>query len=158
MALIKLASSVTCAVLLASYSLAAPAGVSSLVASSSVASAFTPVTSIAVPSSSVISSASASPSSLLVSSLDTAAHSPSFSSSAPAATETVPYASENPNPVMWGPDWDGKPKPLRGSLGTTNIMGPQNVPMDLQNPDLLAPPTTDAGTVYVSTECTPGFH
>ena len=35
---------------------------------------------------------------------------------------------------------------IRDTLGAS-ILGPQNIPIDQQNPDLLAPPTTDAGTV-----------
>lgn len=156
----KLASSVACALLLASYSLAAPAAISS----SGVASSLAPASSVLASSFAAPSAASSlypavsasfSTAGQPVSSLVSAAHpsssskaSPSSASSAPAATETVPYASEDGNPVMWGPDWDGVPVPVRGSLGGS-IMGPQNVPMDLQNPDLLAPPSTDAGTVYV---------
>ncbi|PSR88463.1 hypothetical protein PHLCEN_2v5143 [Hermanssonia centrifuga] len=67
--------------------------------------------------------------------------------SAASATPTVPYASNNPNGIMWNPDSDsGEPQPIRGGLGAT-ILGPQNVAIDIQNPDILAPPTTDAGTV-----------
>ncbi len=49
---------------------------------------------------------------------------------------------------MWNPDSDSglEPQPIRGSLGAT-ILGPQNVAIDIQNPDILAPPTTDSGTV-----------
>ncbi|KAF5379116.1 hypothetical protein D9615_005870 [Tricholomella constricta] len=35
-------------------------------------------------------------------------------------------------------------QPVRGSLGA-NILGPQNVDLERQNPDLVAPPTTDHG-------------
>lgn len=66
--------------------------------------------------------------------------------SAPAASPTAPYASENANRVLWTETDAAVPLPIRGTLGTT-ILGPQNIPMDLQNPDLLAPPSTDAGTV-----------
>ncbi|QRW24238.1 oxalate decarboxylase [Rhizoctonia solani] len=38
------------------------------------------------------------------------------------------------------------PEPIRGSRGA-NILGPQNVELDRQNPDILAPPTTDSGSV-----------
>jgi len=38
------------------------------------------------------------------------------------------------------------PEPIRGSLGAS-ILGPNNEPVNDQNPDLLAPPTTDQGTV-----------
>ncbi|KAJ8595812.1 putative oxalate decarboxylase/oxidase [Rhizopogon salebrosus TDB-379] len=70
----------------------------------------------------------------------------SVASSAPAASPTVPYASDDPNLPLWNPFEDITPEPIRGSLGTT-VIGPQNVPIDLENPDLLAPPTTDSGDV-----------
>jgi hypothetical protein len=69
---------------------------------------------------------------------------------APATTPTVPLASDDPNVALWGPDSEvipGKiPAPIRGQLGAS-ILGPDNIPIDLQNPDLLAPPTTDNGFV-----------
>ncbi|KAF9239841.1 putative oxalate decarboxylase/oxidase [Melanogaster broomeanus] len=72
---------------------------------------------------------------------------PSASSAAPAATPTVPYASEDPNYPLWTEGSVGvTPEPIRGQLGAT-ILGPQNIPMELQNSDTLAPPTTDNGAV-----------
>ena len=38
------------------------------------------------------------------------------------------------------------PEPIAGNRGGTDL-GPRNVPRDIQGPDLLAPPTTDHGTV-----------
>jgi oxalate decarboxylase len=38
------------------------------------------------------------------------------------------------------------PQPVRGSVGTTDP-GPRNVERDRQNPDMLAPPQTDSGTI-----------
>jgi oxalate decarboxylase len=38
------------------------------------------------------------------------------------------------------------PEPMRGHLGAT-IMGPRNVPLEMENPDLLASPDTDEGTI-----------
>ena len=38
------------------------------------------------------------------------------------------------------------PQPIRGDRGAT-ILGPRNVPIERENPDLLASPITDAGTV-----------
>ena len=64
-------------------------------------------------------------------------------SSAADASETVPYASDDPNYPLWN-----ETQGIRGSLGAT-VMGPQDEAIVLQNPDLLAPPTTDAGSVYV---------
>ncbi|GJE85600.1 oxalate decarboxylase family bicupin [Phanerochaete sordida] len=62
------------------------------------------------------------------------------------ASATVAPAPEDANGILWTETSDVMPEPQRGSLGT-NILGPQNVPLDLQNADLLAPPSTDAGTV-----------
>jgi oxalate decarboxylase len=41
---------------------------------------------------------------------------------------------------------DALPEPIRGDRGAT-IMGPRNVPLELENPDLLASPSTDSGTI-----------
>src|ERR1700735_4412246 len=41
---------------------------------------------------------------------------------------------------------DDLPEPVRGQLGGT-IMGPRNVPLERENPDLLASPYTDDGTI-----------
>ncbi|KAK7056477.1 hypothetical protein VNI00_003032 [Paramarasmius palmivorus] len=72
---------------------------------------------------------------------------PSMSSSAAEPTATVPYASTNPNFPMWGPDSPASvPKPERGKLGAS-ILGPSNPPLELENPALLAPPTSDNGEV-----------
>jgi oxalate decarboxylase len=43
-------------------------------------------------------------------------------------------------------DVDNGPEPIRGDLGAP-IMGPRNVPLERENPDLLASPETDAGTL-----------
>lgn len=59
---------------------------------------------------------------------------------------TVPLASDDPNFWLWNETTTTDPQPERGSLGA-NILGPQNVAIDRQNPDILAPPTTDQGTV-----------
>lgn len=55
-------------------------------------------------------------------------------------------ASDDPNFVIFPPDSDVPAQPIRDGLGAT-ILGPQNLPLQQQNPDLLAPPTTDHGTV-----------
>ena len=59
---------------------------------------------------------------------------------------TVAPAPEDPNDLLWNETSDVQPEPMRGSLGS-NILGPQNVPADLQNADMLAPPSTDEGSV-----------
>lgn len=66
--------------------------------------------------------------------------------SAPETSQTAPYASDNANRVLWTEYDPAAPQPIRDVLGAS-ILGPQNVEIDLQNPDLLAPPSTDAGTV-----------
>ena len=38
------------------------------------------------------------------------------------------------------------PQPIRGDRGAS-ILGPRNVPLERENPDLLTSPTTDAGTI-----------
>ncbi|KAJ3490839.1 hypothetical protein NLI96_g1123 [Meripilus lineatus] len=66
--------------------------------------------------------------------------------SAPEPSSTVPLASDDPNDIAWNVTTTIDPEPIRGQLGAT-ILGPQNVEIDRQNPDLVAPPTTDAGSV-----------
>ncbi|KAI0076203.1 oxalate decarboxylase [Panus rudis PR-1116 ss-1] len=63
-----------------------------------------------------------------------------------APSPTVAYASNDLNEPLW--DFNSRivPQAMRGTLGA-NILGPQNVPITLENPSLLAPPTTDHGTV-----------
>jgi oxalate decarboxylase len=41
---------------------------------------------------------------------------------------------------------DGAPQPIAPGRGAT-ILGPRNVPVELQNPDVLVAPVTDAGTI-----------
>jgi oxalate decarboxylase len=41
---------------------------------------------------------------------------------------------------------NGAPEPVDGDLGAT-ILGPRNEPLERQNPDLLMPPSTDAGAL-----------
>ncbi|KAG5636227.1 hypothetical protein H0H81_008734 [Sphagnurus paluster] len=66
--------------------------------------------------------------------------------SAAAATPTVPYIDLNPNFPLWSEDTKEIVSPIRGPLGAA-IQGPDNQPIDKQNPDLFAPPTTDHGSV-----------
>lgn len=70
-----------------------------------------------------------------------------FTTSDPSLpSPTVAYASDDPNYWLWTDTTKTDPQPERGKLGAS-IMGPQNIPIDRQNPDILAPPTTDSGTV-----------
>ena len=71
---------------------------------------------------------------------------PSSVASAELPITTVPFAKEDPNGILWTQDNKNMPEAIRGSLGA-DVIGPQNVPIDLQNADFLAPPSTDAGTV-----------
>ncbi|KAK0462357.1 oxalate decarboxylase [Desarmillaria tabescens] len=71
----------------------------------------------------------------------------STTNSALEATATVGFISTDANDVLW--DEESRSSVVtaeRGKLGAS-IMGPDNIPMDLQNPDFLAPPTTDSGSV-----------
>lgn len=86
-------------------------------------------------------------STLLLVSLAFSAPAPSSPSTGSAATPTRAYATKDPNYALWGPgDSNMTPEPMRGPLGG-KVLGPQNVPGDLQNADALAPPSTDNGDV-----------
>ncbi|KAI0775248.1 oxalate decarboxylase [Trametes elegans] len=146
---------ILCAVVLARYSTAAPAAVSS---------ASDPVSSVAATASSALSSAFASASSAVSSAISSAGYQAASSAlasgvlassgrtvasstaSAPPASETVPFASDDPNGMLWSEQSTTTPEAIRDTLGAS-VIGPQNVPIALQNPDLLAPPSTDAGSV-----------
>jgi len=59
----------------------------------------------------------------------------------------VPYTDSNPNKALWTPaSPQGRPQPNRSGKGAP-LLGPENIPLELQNADLLAPPTTDNGQV-----------
>jgi len=79
--------------------------------------------------------------------LDLSARSPSISfESAPSAT--VAPASDDPNYQAYPPGTSGPAEPIRGDLGAS-IIGPQNIPIPQQNPDVIASPSTDSGNVCV---------
>ncbi|EJF64733.1 oxalate decarboxylase [Dichomitus squalens] len=122
-------SKVLCAILLAGHASAAPAANSSAV--SSVASLSLTSEAVGAAPSSTANSASALA---------------SGTSSALPASETVAFASDDPNDILWSQNSTTNPQPIRESLGA-KILGPQNIPVALQNPDLLAPPTTDSGNI-----------
>ncbi|KZP33779.1 putative oxalate decarboxylase/oxidase [Athelia psychrophila] len=73
---------------------------------------------------------------------------PASSSTATSAqsSATVPYASDDLNFPLWNPNSDIIHEPIRAPAGAT-ILGPQNVPLELENPDSLAPPSSDNGDV-----------
>ncbi|KAJ3486839.1 hypothetical protein NLI96_g3943 [Meripilus lineatus] len=154
----KFSKAVLCAVVLATISVAAPAGTSIPVSESSasvaparsssaisVASTASSVDTSSVLVSAVPSSVAPTSASGLESASDAARH-PSSTASSVEPSATVPYASDDPNGVMWDPSTNGTPQAIRGSLGAT-VLGPQDVAIVKENPDLLAPPTTDSGTV-----------
>ncbi|KAG6908131.1 hypothetical protein DXG01_005959 [Tephrocybe rancida] len=111
-------SSLVCALLFVRLAFAAPA-VSSAVSS-------------AAHSSSAAATSSVLPSTIV--------HSSTVSAAEPSAT--VPFISLDPNEPLWNANTPGDPQPIRGSLGAT-LMGPTDTELVKQNPDLLAPPTTD---------------
>lgn len=55
-------------------------------------------------------------------------------------------ASQDPNDSLMDEFQNGQPEPIRGNLGA-KILGPDNLPLDRLNPDLIMPPTTDHGSV-----------
>ncbi|KAF8337804.1 RmlC-like cupin domain-containing protein [Amanita rubescens] len=71
--------------------------------------------------------------------------SPSPTTKAAAASYTGPKISTDPNYPLFNAA-SSNPEPKRGNLGA-NVLGPQNLPIELQNSDALAPPTTDHGTI-----------
>ncbi|KAF8589808.1 oxalate decarboxylase [Ramaria rubella] len=103
--------------------------------------ATTPASSAPADSSSIDvapGTPAAKPSSVSVSSTE--------SSSAPASSFTAGLTSDDPNDSLLDQFQSETPEAIRGSLGAT-VIGPQNVALDRQSPDFLAPPSTDAGSV-----------
>ncbi|KDR78673.1 hypothetical protein GALMADRAFT_244166 [Galerina marginata CBS 339.88] len=70
----------------------------------------------------------------------------SGTSTAAQSTATVPFIKLDPNGPLWNSSVDGSPQPVRGSLGAT-LLGPTDDATVKENPDLLAPPTTDHGSL-----------
>ena len=68
------------------------------------------------------------------------------SSSAPPESATVVPISLNPNQALWNASVVDTPQAFRSPLGAT-VIGPTNPEIVKQDPDLLAPPTTDNGDV-----------
>ncbi|KAB5590672.1 Oxalate decarboxylase [Ceratobasidium theobromae] len=71
---------------------------------------------------------------------------PSSTNSAVLPTQTVAYASDDPNYSYWSKFQNSVPVPERGTTGSS-ILGPQNIPLDREGPDFLAPPSTDSGSI-----------
>ncbi|KAF9262429.1 Bicupin, oxalate decarboxylase/oxidase [Marasmius fiardii PR-910] len=128
--------------LLSKLAASAPAA-SSASASESATSTVDASSSVLLPSSSVVSSSVVSVST--ASTIETSTP----TSSAAESTATVPFVPTTPNPPLWSPDSppnDPAIAPIRGKLGAP-LLGPDNRPADVENPDLLAPPSTDHGSV-----------
>ena len=120
------------ALALSSYVLAAPAPqVGAQARSSTTSSRSTSTRPVSSATSRPVSSAPVPPSSTIDSSLP---------------VPTLPYASDDLNESFLDKFQVENPEPIRGSRGTS-LLGPQNVPLDRQNSDLLAGPTTDNGAV-----------
>ncbi|KAF8750800.1 Oxalate Decarboxylase [Rhizoctonia solani] len=71
---------------------------------------------------------------------------PSSTTDSSHPSPTVPYASGDLNESYLDKFQNELPQPVRGSKGA-KILGPQNIPLDRQNPDFLASPSTDNGAV-----------
>lgn len=72
--------------------------------------------------------------------------SPTQTSSAAQQSITAGTTSDDPNDSFWDEYQSETPEAIRGTLGAT-VIGPQNVELDRQSPDFLAPPSTDNGGV-----------
>ncbi|KAH9481877.1 Oxalate decarboxylase OxdC [Psilocybe cubensis] len=132
----------TIALLLSTLALAAPAAIDPLASASSSA--------LASSASGLVSSAGASGVSPALKTKPASTSSQtkvaSSTSSAAESTATVPFIKLDPNGPLWNSSVEGSPQAIRGSLGAT-ILGPTDDPTVKENPDLLAPPTTDHGSV-----------
>ncbi|KXN82984.1 Oxalate decarboxylase OxdC [Leucoagaricus sp. SymC.cos] len=93
-----------------------------------------------------LSAAAPAASSGAVSSAVSTASSRTGTGAAPPASQTDPGISLDPNFPLWNESTTQEPEAIRGSLGTT-VIGPVNDPIDKQNPDFLAPPATDHGSL-----------
>ncbi|THH09032.1 hypothetical protein EW145_g2308 [Phellinidium pouzarii] len=106
---------------------------------------------LSVAASPAISSVSGSISSALSSSVSIVASSTDVSATSGVASvapafETAGAASDLPNDPAFQQGSDVTPEAISGGLGAT-LIAPDDTVIDQQNPDILAPPTTDAGTV-----------
>jgi hypothetical protein len=70
----------------------------------------------------------------------------SSTGSGASPSNTVAYASDDPNAPLWAINANVLTEPVRGGLGAP-LIGPINPEVQRQNPDLLAPPTTDSGSM-----------
>ena len=93
------------------------------------------------------SASSLAVSSVVTSALSSAvpASSGSAVSSAAPESETVAPASDDPNFQVYPQGTNETPEAINGQLGASVIV-PDNTALDQQNPDFLAPPSTDHGS------------
>ncbi|KIJ50983.1 hypothetical protein M422DRAFT_159145 [Sphaerobolus stellatus SS14] len=107
--------------------------------------AFAAPAASAAASSVAVSSAAVSP--VISSVARSSSQAPTQSSTSPAAaTFTAGLTSDDPNDSLLDQFQSETPEAIRGSLGAS-VIGPQNIPLDMESPDFLAPPSTDAGSI-----------
>ncbi|EJF64740.1 oxalate decarboxylase [Dichomitus squalens LYAD-421 SS1] len=124
---------------------AASAADASAAASVSLATAASAVSSVATASLATNASPAASAAPDASGSVSAAARGTPSGTQISPPDATVPPASDDPNNVIFQPNApDVNPQPIRGQLGAPTITN-ENIPVDVQNPDLLAPPSTDHG-------------
>lgn len=70
----------------------------------------------------------------------------SSSSTTPDPSTTGGVTSDAPNSPAWDESFQGTPQPVDGALGAP-VLGPHNLPLELEAPDFVLPPTTDHGSV-----------
>ncbi|KAH8118035.1 RmlC-like cupin domain-containing protein, partial [Phellopilus nigrolimitatus] len=95
------------------------------------------------------SAAVAAPAAMSASSFAVSASSSSSASSVLSAlseAQTVVPASDEPNDPVWSQNTNETIAVVNGQLGAAAI-SPDDMMLDRQNPDMLAPPTTDSGSV-----------
>lgn len=73
----------------------------------------------------------------------------SSTSTAPSEAQTVPPASDDPNYPEWSQDTNATVEAEHGTLGAT-ILTNEDIEIEQQNPDSVAPPTTDNGILSVN--------
>ncbi|TFY69233.1 hypothetical protein EVG20_g3233 [Dentipellis fragilis] len=128
--MVKFSASLLFLITLAVSAYGAPAANGTDAATSSVASASSAASAPASSVTPAASSSDATPTTVI------------------SETATVKPVSDDPNAPIFQPGTNpgSTPEAIRGSLGAS-VLGPQNIAIDQQNPDFLAPPSTDNGDV-----------
>lgn len=131
---------------LVSFPLASPsAPIATATGTLTVSIASTPVLSTLPPAQGTGTSAPPAATST-ASGTATVAGAPSAPLSAVPEWETVEPIGSFANAPVWDQGADVDPEGINGELGAS-IIAPENVPLDQMNPDFIAPPTTDSGSV-----------